>query len=253
MITIKDAVKSGKPYVYLLCYPNGNPFYVGKGINKRIYNHFWEAKKTEKNNHKLNTIRKILRQGQDVLLLIDSLHNSEQKALEREKLLQFEHGLKKKMTGGLTNVYIGGGKPLGIKQQHTSKYTYNKETKNLAKWSKKTNIPIDTLYHRLDRGWSVERALTQPHKRPIRNCIINMSKREHNNMDTTEQLRKYLKARLKQEGITQNQFAFKSGLSQGGLSMILQGKRGVTLKTLKQISAALCLETWELLKEMKNA
>lgn len=40
--------------------------------------------------------------------------------------------------------------------------TYNGETKPLIEWSKQTGIHHRTLTNRIDRGWSVERALTQP-------------------------------------------------------------------------------------------
>ena len=68
-------------------------------------------------------------------------------------------------------------------------------------------------------------------------------------MDTLHQLREYLKARLKQEGFTLSQFALESGISQGGLSMILNRQRGVSIKILERIASTFRLKTWELLKE----
>ncbi|MCE3519447.1 hypothetical protein LXJ58_32360, partial [Escherichia coli] len=55
---------SGQYYVYLLCRPDGRPFYVGKGINKRALEHEAEARRNhpigESNPFKCNVIRKII-------------------------------------------------------------------------------------------------------------------------------------------------------------------------------------------------
>jgi hypothetical protein len=42
--------------------------------------------------------------------------------------------------------------------------TLNGETKTLFDWSKELNIPISTLFNRLDRGWSDEDTLTKSRK-----------------------------------------------------------------------------------------
>lgn len=42
----------------------------------------------------------------------------------------------------------------------------NNSTRTLQEWSEITNIPRDTLSHRLRSGWKVERALSQP----VRGC-----------------------------------------------------------------------------------
>jgi hypothetical protein len=43
--------------------------------------------------------------------------------------------------------------------------TYNGITKLMIEWSEDLNINYSTLKNRLGRGWTVERALTQPHLR----------------------------------------------------------------------------------------
>lgn len=48
-------------YVYILCRPNGKPFYVGKGKGHRVYDHDTEARSGH-NCHKCNVIRKIWKQ-----------------------------------------------------------------------------------------------------------------------------------------------------------------------------------------------
>ena len=40
------------------------------------------------------------------------------------------------------------------------KITYKGETKNLSQWCKEYNINIVTLSDRLNRGWTLEQALT---------------------------------------------------------------------------------------------
>lgn len=55
---------SDKPfYVYVLLRPDGEPFYVGKGLGKRIFSHEAEARNTTLRTHKLNVIRAINRHG----------------------------------------------------------------------------------------------------------------------------------------------------------------------------------------------
>ena len=44
------------------------------------------------------------------------------------------------------------------------KLTLNGETHNCAEWARKIGINRDTLYKRLVAGWSVEKALTTPHR-----------------------------------------------------------------------------------------
>ncbi len=43
--------------------------------------------------------------------------------------------------------------------------TLNGESMCVSAWSEKTGIPISVLVHRFQRGWTVERALTQPAKK----------------------------------------------------------------------------------------
>jgi len=40
--------------------------------------------------------------------------------------------------------------------------TYNGKTQNLSRWAEETSISSEAISTRLDRGWSVERALTEP-------------------------------------------------------------------------------------------
>ena len=68
-------------------------------------------------------------------------------------------------------------------------------------------------------------------------------------MKTNTQLRKYLKTRLKIENITLKELERRSGVTQGGLSMFLRGKRGISVDVQDRIAGAFVLEPWELLKK----
>ncbi len=55
-------------YVYVLCYPDGTPFYIGKGKGKRIDHHGQDVEKGVKCNlHKTDVIKQIQRSGQQVM------------------------------------------------------------------------------------------------------------------------------------------------------------------------------------------
>lgn len=45
---------------------------------------------------------------------------------------------------------------------HCRYLTYNGETHNVTEWAKKLGIKRITLYRRLDKGWTVEEALSTP-------------------------------------------------------------------------------------------
>jgi hypothetical protein len=107
MISEEDQaiIASGQPYVYQLCYPNGEPFYIGKGRNGRAFQHIKEAENGYRSiKHK--TIREIMAKGQEVFIKIDSVHDTDKQALQREQFLIFEHGCQWSKTGTLTNVKI---------------------------------------------------------------------------------------------------------------------------------------------------
>src|SRR6185312_11257893 len=104
----------GNYYVYLLCRPNGRPFYVGKGFNRRVLEHETEALRHhpigESNPFKCNVIRKIIRENGSLLYRIDSIYaqTDQQKCLEREAALIREH--RRLHEGGyLTNLASGVG------------------------------------------------------------------------------------------------------------------------------------------------
>lgn len=105
---------SGRYYVYLLCRPDGRPFYVGKGLNRRLLEHEAEARRHhpigEANPFKCNVIRKIIRDGGKLIYRIETHYDvSEQLAcLEREAALIKQHG-RLHEGGYLTNLAGGLG------------------------------------------------------------------------------------------------------------------------------------------------
>jgi hypothetical protein len=105
--SIQAIFDSGKPYVYELCFPSGKPFYVGKGRYKRASIHIQEALqgKTMIRSEKYEVIRSILKRKQEVIIRIDSVHETDAQALNREQLLIFEYGRRENQSGSLTNIH----------------------------------------------------------------------------------------------------------------------------------------------------
>lgn len=116
-------------YVYLLCRPDGTPFYVGKGIKGRIFQHEMEAHHAhpvgESNPFKCNVIRKLKRTDQRIIYQIDSVYDrhDEQACLDREAMLILkigrlhEGGPLTNLAGGVGNV--SGSSPYSV-QKHAA-------------------------------------------------------------------------------------------------------------------------------------
>ncbi len=82
-------------YVYALIDPRDNqPFYIGKGKNKRMYNHKREAMIGKTSNaEKATRIRRIIDSGRDVVYQIIKGDLSEQEAFRLEKQTILDIGL----------------------------------------------------------------------------------------------------------------------------------------------------------------
>jgi len=129
-------------YVYVLKYPDGTPFYVGKGKEDRWNDHEKEAKCSNKelknliNPLKLNIIRKIWSNEQDVIKEKVLVNVSEKKAFTYEKKLISKYKIRR--NGGLlVNLTYGG--------EGASGYKYNEE--QLIEASKRTKIVWDRKYY----------------------------------------------------------------------------------------------------------
>lgn len=96
---------SAPSYVYLLARPplvsNVVPFYVGIGRGDRIFAHEKQARDPSASGSKIEAIREIWNQGDEVLRIIDSFHEQDPWRREQELISQF--GLAKNGTGVLTN------------------------------------------------------------------------------------------------------------------------------------------------------
>src|SRR5437763_8507531 len=102
--SIRAELRGHAPYyVYVLCRPCGEPFYVGKGVSLRILQHEAEARTTKTLTHKLNLIRSLHRQNECVAYRLDSSFADETEALARERALIAEIGRHDLKLGPLTN------------------------------------------------------------------------------------------------------------------------------------------------------
>lgn len=95
-------------YVYVLCRPDGTPFYVGKGQRRRLYDHEREARLGH-HCHKCHTIRAIWREGGEVVKHIVFRTDNEHEAFAIERTLIAEYG-----RNILTNLTDGGEGPSGV-------------------------------------------------------------------------------------------------------------------------------------------
>lgn len=95
-------------YVYVLCKPDGMPFYVGKGKGSRVFQHEAEAHNPCKVSHKLNLIRKISREGGSIGYVIDAFFSDEKACLAHERKMIARIGRFDLNSGPLTNQIDGG-------------------------------------------------------------------------------------------------------------------------------------------------
>ena len=100
-------------YVYALGWPEGTPFYVGKGSNSpgvvpRVFQHEAEARTTARRSHKLNILRKLARESRVPVYAVCGFFDDEFEAHAAERGLILRIGRHDLRTGPLANQTDGG-------------------------------------------------------------------------------------------------------------------------------------------------
>jgi hypothetical protein len=120
------ALKAGKRfYVYVLLRPDGQPFYVGKGLGRRVFQHEMEARNTTLRTHKLNVIREILRAGGSIAYAVPHFCDDETQAHAFEVALIAKLGRHDHRRGPLTNQTDGGEGVTGLSDETMARKAAN--------------------------------------------------------------------------------------------------------------------------------
>jgi hypothetical protein len=114
----------GRFYVYQLARPDGTPFYIGKGVGRRVFQHETEAKGPGW-SHKLNTIRLLDRGGFAIHYSILAFFDCENECHAREVLEIRRIGRFDLKTGPLTNLTDGGEGAVGLSEETRERIDFN--------------------------------------------------------------------------------------------------------------------------------
>lgn len=151
-----DSRKPGK-YIYndgqlVLDY---EPFYVGKGQGNRYNYHLDAAVKINKNSHKLNKIRKILKENQEPIIIKFLDNVSEQEAFDKEIELIWIIGRYDLGLGPLTNLTNGGEGGSGMIHNNDTIKKISDASKIM--WSQRTSKEIQEISEKISKAVSESR------------------------------------------------------------------------------------------------
>ncbi len=173
-------------YVYMYCKPDGTPFYIGKGKEDRWEHHIKQAKKqrtTDSNKLKINTIRKILKQGQEPLIKFIDTDLSEDQAFELEQFMIGWIGRFDLGTGTLTNMTNGGEGSVGriVTEKERKERSIRSSGKNNPNYGKKDSPEMIELKRKRMLG-RVMGACTDEHRENIKKATTGVKKSNTENM-----------------------------------------------------------------------
>jgi len=107
--------KIGEYYVYKLCYPDGTPYYIGKGTSHRLMSRY-------RNRYCNNVTKSIRKSGEKSYFeIIDSFDNEEDAYVFEIELIK-KYGKRVDNTGILTNIANGGEGKTHWKRYVVAKY-----------------------------------------------------------------------------------------------------------------------------------
>jgi uncharacterized protein len=112
-------------YIYVLLRPGGQPFYVGKGLDNRLFNHEAEARNTTLRTHKLNVIRAITKNGGNLSYALHHFCDDEAEAHAFEARLISSIGRHDLKKGPLTNQTDGGEGVTGLSAETMARKAAN--------------------------------------------------------------------------------------------------------------------------------